>query len=349
MECLARHSDSNYQNSPLANRGSAVAAFSRRRFLHTGATALGTAMIAPQAFAAARFGKANLVLSGGIFYSMDPNVPEIGAIAIRGKRILAVGSQDDIAALIGPDTRVMDTTGMTVTPGFIDAHSHPLMANEAVSVNVNYRRISEVQAALRAKAARTPTGHWVQGHMYDDTKFTDGRPMNRADLDAVSTDHPVFILHRGGHTAVVNSRAFDVAGLTIDTPDPTGGAYYRESGQFTGRIAELALNTFWAAGTWPAIDRAANQENVRLITRRIRAPRGNPPRKQPTGPSSTSRNSPPPLAKRTSPSPRMSGTAHRESPAFPQPGSSWESSSPSSSPSCSSPAHAHSRARSRGT
>ena len=125
------------------------------------------------------------------------------------------------------------------------------MANEAVSVNVGYRSIKEVQAALRAKAATTPPGHWVQGHMYDDTKFIEGRPVNREDLDAVSTRHPIFILHRGGHTAVVNSTAFDVAGLTIDTPDPEGGVYYREGGVFTGRIAELALDTFQATGTWP--------------------------------------------------------------------------------------------------
>jgi predicted amidohydrolase YtcJ len=126
-----------------------------------------------------------------------------------------------------------------------------------------------VQAALRVKAAATPPGHWVQGHMYDDTKFVEGRPMNRADLDAVSTAHPVFIRHRGGHTAVVNSMAFEVAGVTLDTPDPEGGKYYREAGGFTGRIAEHALDTFLAAGTWPAVDRKANQENVRLITRRM--------------------------------------------------------------------------------
>jgi predicted amidohydrolase YtcJ len=136
-------------------------------------------------------------------------------------------------------------------------------------VNVNLRRISEVQDALRAMAARTPEGHWVQGHMYDDTKFVEGRPMNRQDLDAVTTRHPVFILHRGGHTGVVNSMAFNVAGISIDTPDPVGGVWYRENGAFTGRFAEHAMDAFQAAGSWPAVDRAANRENVRLITARM--------------------------------------------------------------------------------
>ncbi len=241
----------------------------RRRLLEGGACALAATTLTPLALAAADYGKADTVLSGGTFYSMDPEFPHIKAIAIRRNRILAVGNEQDIAALIGPNTQVIDTREMTVTPGFIDSHSHPLMANEAVSVNVNLRRISEVQDALRAMAARTPEGHWVQGHMYDDTKFVEGRPMNRQDLDAVTTRHPVFILHRGGHTGVVNSRAFEVAGISIDTPDPVGGVWYRENGAFTGRFAEHAMDAFRAAGTWPAVDRAANRENVRLITARM--------------------------------------------------------------------------------
>jgi predicted amidohydrolase YtcJ len=244
---------------------------SRRQLVSTGAAALASAMLAPRSFATAKFGKADVVLSGGTFYSMDPQVSDIQALAIAGNRILAVGSQEDIAALTGLHTKVIDTTGLTVTPGFIDSHSHPLMANEAVSVNVDFRSIGQVQDALRLKAANTPPGHWVQGHMYDDTKFVEGRPMNRLDLDAVSTVHPVFILHRGGHTGVVNSKAFAVAGLTIDSPDPEGGVYYRENGAFTGRFAELAMDAFTSAGIWPAIDRAANQENVRLITQRMNA------------------------------------------------------------------------------
>jgi predicted amidohydrolase YtcJ len=242
---------------------------SRRQFVGGLATAGGLAALTPRAFGAAWLGQADVILTGGTFYTMDSGLGPVEALAVRGSRILAVGSKEDIAALAGPATEVIDTRGMTVTPGFIDAHSHPLMANEAVSVNVDFRTIGEVQQALRARVAVTPAGHWVQGHMYDDTKFVEGRAMNRVDLDAVSTEHPIFILHRGGHTAVVNSMAFEVAGVTLETPDPEGGKYYRDADGFTGRIAEHALDTFLKAGTWPAIDRKANQENVRLITRRM--------------------------------------------------------------------------------
>ena len=93
--------------------------------------------------------------------------------------------------------------------------------------------------------------------------------MNRRDLDAVSTRHPVFIRHRGGHTGVVNSKAFEIAGVTVDTPDPPGGAWYRADGELNGRIAEHAIDVFESVGVWPAIDRRANQENVHLITRRM--------------------------------------------------------------------------------
>ncbi|MDX1556742.1 MAG: amidohydrolase, partial [Xanthomonadales bacterium] len=195
----------------------------------------------------------------------------VEALAVRGDRILAVGSVDEIAALSGPGTEIIDTRGMTITPGFIDAHSHPLSSNEAVSVDVDFRTIPEVQEALRRKAADTPPGHWVLGHMYDDTKFVEGRPVLRSDLDAVSTEHPIFIRHRGGHTGVVNSMAYEIAGITLETPDPEGGKFYRDDNGFTGRVAEHAIDAFYGAGIWPKVDRAVNQENARLITQRMLA------------------------------------------------------------------------------
>lgn len=221
--------------------------------------------------AKASLGAVDTVITGGNFYSMDPDYPAIEAIAIRGERILAVGSADDIANLITADTKVIDASGLTVTPGFIDAHSHPLGGNEAVSVYVNYRSITEVQQALAKKAAETPPGHWVQGHMYDDTKFVEGRPVNRADLDAVSSTHPIFIRHRGGHTAVVNSKGFEVAEVSLDTPDPDGGKFYRDENGFTGKVAEKALGAFRAKGIWPVADRADNQANVQFSTGRMAA------------------------------------------------------------------------------
>ncbi|MFL2539132.1 MAG: amidohydrolase [Candidatus Rariloculaceae bacterium] len=240
----------------------------RRKILKTAVTAAATSSFMPY-FASAQYGGADLVVLGGTFHTMDPEIRDVDAMAIRGNRILAVGTQQDLEGLIGPTTRVIQADGMTVTPGFIDAHSHPLMANEAVSVNVDFRRISEVQDALIEQAAKTPPGQWVQAHMYDDTKFIEGRELTGFDIDIAVSDHPVMVRHRGGHTVVVNSKAFEVAGITVDTPDPYGGHYYREGGALTGKVAENAKYVLEAAGDWPVIDRDTMRDSVTLISKRM--------------------------------------------------------------------------------
>lgn len=202
---------------------------------------------------------------------MDPGQPVAEAMAISGNYILAVGSNDDIRHLAGPKTKAIDASGLTVMPGFIDAHSHPLLAQEAIGVNVNLPRIADVKEALAGKAARTPTGHWVKGVMYDDTKFAEARPLNRKDIDEAVPDHPVYVAHRGGHTGVVNSKAFEVAGITIDTPDPEGGKFYRDGGEFTGKVAEHATDVFFASGTWPVMDRAMWQKSVTISSKSMAA------------------------------------------------------------------------------
>jgi predicted amidohydrolase YtcJ len=192
-------------------------------------------------------------------------------MAVRAGRIIAVGSSRDVNNLVGASTRVVDARGLTVTPGFIDAHSHPLMFNEAVSVDVNVRTISEVQTLLAGQADRTPPGRWVQGHMYDDTKFAEGRPLNRGDIDMVVQSHPVMVRHRGGHTGVVNSKALEVAGITDTTPDPTGGRFFREQGRLTGKVAEHAMDVFEQVGEWPTVDRDTNRQGATLMSRRMAA------------------------------------------------------------------------------
>jgi len=217
-------------------------------------------------------GPADLIIKGANLLTMDPGIASATAIAVRGQHILAVGNDDDVSNLKGANTEVVDGRGQTVTPGFIDAHSHPLLAQEAISVNVNLRRIADVQVALVEQAKKTVPGHWVLGSMYDDTKFEDGRPLTRKDIDEAVPNHPVFVRHRGGHTAVVNTRAFELAGVSVDTPDPIGGRYFREDGDLTGKIAEpAAMRPFEQTGVWPVIDRAARQRSVQLTSKRMAA------------------------------------------------------------------------------
>jgi predicted amidohydrolase YtcJ len=241
----------------------------RRRLL---AAASASAFVVPlKVVANPAVGKADLVVRGGTFHTMDDAFPEADAMAVRGDRIVAVGRASDVEPLIGPATKVVDARGMTVTPGFIDAHSHPMMANEAVSVDVNVRTIGEVQTRLAGQADRTPAGHWVQAHMYDDTKFEEGRPLNRDDIDMVVRSHPVMVRHRGGHTGVVNSKAFEIAGIDESTPDPEGGRFVRENGRLTGKVAEHAMDVFFRVGTWPVVDRDTNRRGATLMSKRMAA------------------------------------------------------------------------------
>lgn len=241
----------------------------RKLFRSAGVLPLGLLGVPNSGNATPRGVHADIVVKRGNLLTMDPALPRAEAMAISGHHIQAVGSDDNIANLIGPNTNVIDAAGMTVTPGFIDGHSHPIVPEHAVSANVNLPRIADVKEAMRLQAANTPPGHWVRGVMYDDTKFEDKRPLNLHDLDEAVPNHPVFVWHRGGHTGVINSKAFEVAGITMDTPDPVGGKYYRENGQFTGKVAELAIDTLYEHGTWPVIDRDVRQDSVRVASTRM--------------------------------------------------------------------------------
>jgi hypothetical protein len=156
---------------------------SRRQLLGSAAAvSLGALPGCTQAAARYATGPADLIIKGANVLTMDPAIPTATAIAVRGQHILAVGSDDDVSDLKGANTEMVDARGQTATPGFIDAHSHPLLAQEGISANVDLRRISDVQSALRAQASNTPPGHWVLGSMYDDTKFEEGRALTRQDL-----------------------------------------------------------------------------------------------------------------------------------------------------------------------
>ena len=247
--------------------------YTRRKFLGSSAVVpLGLGLAATEsARGEPATGMADMIVTGGNIVTMNPWEPTVEALAIQGDRILAAGSNEDIVRLANASTTRIDAGGMTVTPGFIDSHSHPLFAEEAIGVNVNLRRIDDVKTALAGKAAQTPPGHWVRGVMYDDTKFEDERPLNRNDIDEVVRDHPVYVGHRGGHTGVVNSKAFEVAGITMDTPDPVGGKFYREDGEFTGKVAEHARTPFFESGVWPVMDRSVRQESATIASRNMAA------------------------------------------------------------------------------
>jgi predicted amidohydrolase YtcJ len=214
----------------------------------------------------------DIIVLNARVYTMDPALPRAEAFAVKNGRFVAVGSDSDVGNLKAPGTEVIDAAGMTVTPGFIDAHSHPSWGgiSELLDVNCDLRSVAAIKDAIAKRASETPPGEWVKGFKYDDTKLRERRPVNRRDLDEAAPKNPVVVRHRGGHTAVYNSMAFEKAGITASTPDPFGGTFYRENGELTGLAAEHANDAF--EGIIPqGSTRAQRQAAVKLISERMTA------------------------------------------------------------------------------
>lgn len=223
----------------------------------TGAGFAGAAMprwvAAAGSFADAR--DAELVVFNAKVYTVDPRVPNAEAFAVRGGKFIAVGNSEQIKGLIGKGTQTIDARGMTVVPGFIDSHNHAsgnTLLYEVLVGNpyeVEFVTIASIVDKLRAKAKTTPADTWVEGFFFDDTKLKDKRELNVHDLDQVSTDLPVVVHHRGGHTAFYNSKALQMAGVTKSTPNIPGGTYDRDaSGELNGRVTDLAMDAIDKVG-----------------------------------------------------------------------------------------------------
>jgi predicted amidohydrolase YtcJ len=180
-------------------------------------------------------------------YTVEAARPRAEAFAVKNGRFVAVGSAADVRNLASVRTRVIDAAQATITPGFIDTHCHVSGVSELYAVNANVRRLRELLGNVRQKADKTPAGMWINAVMFDDTKLD--VPLTRQHLDEVSRDHPIVVGHRGGHTSWYNSKAFELAGITKNTPDPDHGRFFRDgNGELTGRVAEQARNVFSKVG-----------------------------------------------------------------------------------------------------
>ena len=239
---------------------------SRREFMGLTASSIAAATALPRRLSAAiaEAGEPDLIVRNANVCTVDARLPRAQAFAVRGSRFIAVGTNAEIAALASKGAQVFDAQGMTIVPGFIDCHNHPvgetLLYEVAVGnpFDVEFVTIASILDKLSAKARQTPPGHWVEGFFYDDTKVKDKRPLNIHDLDKVSKDHPVSVQHRGGHTTFYNSKAFELAGITRATPDPPGGTFDRDDqGNLTGRVTDNALGVFEKVGLRPEFSAAA--------------------------------------------------------------------------------------------
>src|SRR5579862_5362505 len=192
---------------------------------------------------------ADLVLSGGKIYTGLAAQPWASAVAIRGEIIAAIaggGADSDaqIKSWLGPNTRVIDLHGKFAMPGFNDAHAH-LAAGAYVKLEVDLRgtkSVEEFQQRIRARLKEFAPAEWIIAPGWDHTLWPVKKFPSRQDLDAISTEHPIFCQRVDGHVAVVNSQALKIAGITRETPDPPGGHIEHDpaTGEPTGMLEEDA-------------------------------------------------------------------------------------------------------------
>lgn len=175
------------------------------------------------------------VYVGGPIFTMNKKNDIVEALAVKGDTILAVGKRADVLKAAGSDAEIVDLKGRVLMPGMIDGHSHfpDTSRRNILMVNLNVPPlgpvtcIADMQRLLKERAAETPKGQWVIGYNYNDLAMKEQRHPTRAELDAISTDHPIFIRHVTGHLGVANSKALELANITEKTPDPAGGRYRR--------------------------------------------------------------------------------------------------------------------------
>ena len=196
---------------------------------------------------------ADVVLTNGSIYTVDVRLGRVEAIAITRGKIAAIGTAEEMQHWVGPETKVIDLEGKFVMPGFNDAHTHLAGAGQGLlSVNVEgTRSIAEFQQRIRARLSEFEPGEWVVGRGWDHSLWKENRIPTRADLDAVSTSHPMFFTRVDGHSAVANSLALEQAGITRSSERPEGGEIVRDSdGEPTGWLKENA--TGLVSGLIPA-------------------------------------------------------------------------------------------------
>ena len=194
---------------------------------------------------------ADLVLTNAVVHTVDPSRPRAESVAIRGRRIVAVGSRQEIEPFVGPETRVRDLAGRTVVPGFDDSHAHLLGIGFArLDVNlVGTTTYAEVVERVAAAVKTRAPGEWLRGRGWHEEKWTSpaagtvrGFPTHEA-ISAVSPDNPVVLGRADGHAVLANARAMALVGIDRETPTPPGGEIIRDGdGNPTGIFVDNAEN-----------------------------------------------------------------------------------------------------------
>ena len=247
-----------FQNTPLVEKmagGSATCGHSgdsahkhggvTRRDFNRGSAALAGAVLAGSAALLGRPAQAQAatrIFTGGTILTVDGSFSEAEAIAIRGEKILAVGSDAAVRAAAGQGAEIIDLDGRVLMPGFVEPHTHMMSGSLLASLTeyvgvAKFTKTAEVLDHLRGIAAGKAPGEWIVARNFDPSLQEGPDALTFTELDGVSTQHPVFVMNASGHLAYANRAAFAAAGIGEDVVNPEGAEFVRDAaGKLTGTM-----------------------------------------------------------------------------------------------------------------
>ena len=189
------------------------------------------------------------IFTNGTIFTMDSQNPIVEAVGVKDGLIKCAGSLDQVCSVMPDDSVTVDLELQTMLPSFIDPHGHfpdtgfieLFRADLTSPPRGKCNCLDEIFSQLREKAVQTPKGEWVMGAGLDETALVEGRLPIRDELDEISTDHPIWVIHASGHCGVANSLALERQGIFDNTPNPSGGRYWRdENGRANGYMEGLS-------------------------------------------------------------------------------------------------------------
>jgi predicted amidohydrolase YtcJ len=210
---------------------------------------------------------ADLIITNAKVWTVDKSHPVAQAVAVVGDRIVAVGSDEEVSVWRGASTQVINAGGKRLLPGFNDAHVHFIdggMQLDAVQLNAATSP-EEVVRLIAERAKKTPKGEWIQNGDWDETKWNPPNLPTKELIDNVTPDNPVFVSRYDGHSALANSVALRLAGVTAQTPDPPGGTIVRDAqGNPTGDLKDAAMDY-----VYKVIPRLSHEQRLRVAQRAL--------------------------------------------------------------------------------
>ena len=209
----------------------------------------------------------DIVFYNGVLHTLDERYPDATALAVTGRHIAALGSDNDIVSAAGPDTRVINLDGQLLLPGFWDTHFHFFeWAKNLNSLELaKADSFSRMEAMIRQRAALADPGTWITGQGFNEAEWPENRMPDRHDLDRAAPDHPVCIWRCDCHLAVANSKALTLAGIDKHFIPADGNVIDRDkNGEPTGILKELAPNL--VSAKIPELSRAQLMDNLETAT-----------------------------------------------------------------------------------